>query len=112
MTATPLAPMAGDAWQGTGTWHPGRGRVRGMNAHGRGRVRGSNRQTPRRRHILFRGVWYFLPLSVIFRAFCLEVLRNFVYLHAIRGYRYLQSPRARRVVCCQLFNNALNHNRL
>lgn len=37
-------------------------------------------QTPRRRLILFQGVWRFSSLYAIFRAICLVVLRFFVYL--------------------------------
>ena len=49
-------------------------------APARGQIRGMNRQTPRRRLILFRGVCRFRYISVNFRAFCLEVMRFFVYL--------------------------------
>ena len=48
------------AWQGTGTWQ----------------------QSPNasEKIVFFRGVWCFHYISVIFRLFCLEVFRIFVYL--------------------------------
>ena len=83
--------MAGDGylaghhtWQGTGTWHEQPKRL------------GEDR-------FFSEAFVVFHNISVIFRAICLVVLRFFVYLQTTKGYRYLQLPRVRRIICNQFF---------
>ena len=66
--------MAGDAWQGTGTWHEPRSSVLPSLVL-TGKRLGEDQ--------LFSGAFgVFRCISAIFRAFCLVVLRFFVYLQA------------------------------
>ena len=51
---------------------------------------------------LFSGSFVVLRhISAIFRQICLEGNRFFVYLQTTKGYRYLQFPRVRSIICGQ-----------
>lgn len=52
----------------------------------------------------------FLWFSAIFRLICLEVLRNFVYLQAVKGVATICSPLYLNVNKLKMIRNALNLN--
>lgn len=54
------------------------------------------------------GVFY--HISAIFRAFCLVVKRNFVYLQAVKGVATICSPLYLNVNKLKMIRNALNLN--
>lgn len=87
----PTAEMIVEACQGADTWQQQAQTPRKSHS-ARGRVPGINSQTPRRRLNLFWGVCFFRHIFVNFRAFCLEVLGNFVYLQSTKGVAIICSP--------------------